>query len=280
MKTKFFLLWILLLLLTGCQLAREDMDTVRPQQDLIIGVLITTEHLEMPMGEDRIYAELQPSDAYSQEYVWPSIQGFPFYAATVPGTETTELYTTTGSDSSVSDVSIHMKTSDEEERIELSGTLYADTEHYVNTVFYQNPILQDAEGRVYVQTGTGMMNSSSVDAGAFCSETLESSATYTIDGVTTTKSTRVEIAFSSMYAPQSITLLQMDASHEILQQETYNPSEMPTSMQLLSDTAYLLVETQNSQDTTRQLVETDAESFDTFICREDGICVVHTISLE
>ena len=55
MKTKIMVLLLLLTLMCGCQLAKEDLSSENMQRDRLIGVFITLEHLDL--FDDERYLE-------------------------------------------------------------------------------------------------------------------------------------------------------------------------------------------------------------------------------
>lgn len=223
-----------------------------------------------------------------EEYVFENVEGIPCFVVTMPMPELGEndSYIASSSNEAVSDEHIAASYGDESRGITLTGTIYTAPSNKKHT-YYFNPVYQSADGSVYVTTsGSGfMVNDESYSEGSVYSQTLEAVTTVTENGETKTDSMSVTVSISVMFAPEKIVILQMDADSSILSRTEYAPGSVPESLVPEADTAYLIVETHKRDDTNslkiaREVYGRDAESFETFSVREDGICVKRWTQIE
>jgi len=300
---------LLMSMLAGCQLAKED-GAESSNEDRLIGVFITTEHLDLfdyegyindnigsLAGKDitidrypekyqgRLYAELQQKTVISEdtgeeftteEYVFPGFQGIFYYSALVPGNGEHDGYHTTGSDEAISDGHVNINSSDQGESIKMEGTIYIS--HGNEKTYFFNPVYQGRDGRVYAMSGGGYSFSGSRAEGDAFSQTMESTYTTTKNGESTTDSFSVKVSFSFMHPPEKIAVLQMSADGYPVLRKEYSPGEMPKSIVPEKDTEYFIIETiktgyNDEKVISRKLYGRDSESFEAFYCREDGICI-------
>lgn len=297
--------------LTGCQLAKENAG-LSNNGDRLIGVFVTKEYLDLfdmegylndniskltDGGENildgniskyqgRLYAILKTrvlTEEYTgnttntKEFVFDSVDGIAYFAATVPATEDEDSFITSGSDEGISDGHSSYICGDEEESITLEGTIYGSIGHAGND-FYINPIFQSADGSVYATAGSGYMMNGIQGEGAVFSRTLDETTTITENGKTKLRSFSIKISLSMMYAPEKITIIQMNQDSNIVFQNEYTPGEVPESLTMEMDTAYLIVETykrdyDGNLFVTRSLTDRSEETIETYYRRDDGICV-------
>lgn len=309
---------LLLLLLTGCQLAREDAGE-NANGDRLIGVFVTTEYLdlfdmeaylndninkmsgggEITMdGESgkyqgRLYATLATKTLTSeetgkttdiQEYVFESMDGIAYFAATVPATEHADSFITSGSDAAISDGHMSLHYGDDEDKTALEGTIYLSPGGAGYTQ-YINPVYQSADGSVYATTGNGFSVDGVQDEGSVYSQTLEETKTITENGSTKSVSISIKISLATMLPPQKIVLLQMDGDSAILTRTEYVPGTLPDTLIVEPDAHYIILEThkqdrQGNAKVSRSLYDKSDESLEGFFCREDGVCVKQWVQLE
>lgn len=304
--------------LTGCQLAREDGEE---SQDRLIGVFLTTSYLELD-GEEaqmkgaiwgairstnptssvvtqnrpqgRLYAALADRILTSEEtgatttyseYVFQGIEGISFFTATVPATEDNGSYTSTGSDSAISDghAALHFK--DNEDTIDLDGTIYLSIRH-PGVIWYINPVYQSTDGSVYTTAGSGISFSGDTGAaGARYSTTLKETTTVTENGKAKSATTSVKISLAPMYPPEQVAVIQMGQGYHVLASAEYAPTELPSTFAPQAETQFIVVETRwrdhdGNFTVSRALYGKDDNSMETFYCREDGVCVKQSTSIK
>lgn len=304
-KIAVLLTALLLLSLTGCQLAQPDSQA--QGRDRLIGVWVTTEYLDLFDMESylqdhagqlisggeitetdmqpyagRLYAVRADKTLYGdsgtktvQEYVFEGMEGIPCFFALVPATETEESYHTMISDEAISVGQAALNDTDTGFDIDLEATIYVasrpDQDLGQSAAWYFNPVYQTPDGQVYAEPGNGVHGS--LADGEVWTHTLEEEGAVTWDGTTETYRTSVKISVAAMDPPDTIVLLQMDEAAQVLDRASYPPEAMPEQLTLDAETAYLIVETHSGDQVTRALLGQADSSLHTFRCREDGICV-------
>lgn len=312
------MLALLMLPLYGCQLAKAD-EGEDLTGDRLIGAFITREYLDLfdfdayfnnntslfTKGGDvtidssdaryngRIYATLKTITLTSEEtgetveheeFEFEGLDGIPFFAATVPATDTHEAYVSATSGGLVSDVFFSVGT-----ETALEGTVYAvpdgkDVNYDELTVFYLNPVYQSGDGSVYLTSGQGISSSGITDEGAVMSLFLEETYATTVNGETSTEGFSIKVNFAIRYAAEKIAVVQMDLDSNPLSREEYDPDAMPESLTLRPDCEYLIVETRatNPNDGTatfkREIVQSGADRLTVYLA-EGGICMPVSVEL-
>jgi hypothetical protein len=303
---------LILCALTGCQLAKESTGA-NTNEDRLIGVLITMEHLdlfdfegylndnlnsfqggEMNMeGSDtqkyqgRLNAVLAPRTLINEEtgettvtheYVFEGIEGIQYCVPTIQETEEENSYIATMSDPAISDGHTSISVGDDENKTSIDGTIFVTPSNKINT-YYFNPVYQSADGSVYAVTGDGFtFSSDAYSEGSAYSQTMENTTSITENGKTKKDSISIKISISVMFAPEKIILLQMGFDNVIVSRTEYKPDEMPNKLTLEAGTGYLIVETHKTDNTGnmkvfREIYNGDADSIETFFVRSDGVCV-------
>lgn len=141
-----------------------------------------------------------------------------------------------------------------------------------NVRFYLNPVYQSPDGSVYALEGSGTSSDAS-QPGAGFSQTMEETATLTMDG-DPTEAYRVSLSFSLELrsAPQSITVRQVAADGTPLSEDAYTPGALPEALTPEGDCAYLVIETQREDSTVdRALAEAGEGAFSTEYAKKDGL---------
>jgi len=305
-------------MLTGCQLALENMEINAAYEDRLIGVFVTTEHLDLfdfesylhdnirgisggniivsgntQKYEGRLYAELHTKMVTSEvtgesfkreEYVFPDVYGIPYFAVTVTGDEIIESYITTMSDPAIVDGSMHIHASDDSGKTVLEGTIYV-TPGGKERLYYFNPVYQSADDRVYTLAGGGISTHGVQSEGSVMSQTLEATTTVTENGETKTYGISVTLSINIMIPPEKIVLLEMDTDNNLISRVEYMPGSLPKSLLPNPETAYIIVETHKKclsegDIVARDIYSKDAESIKTFFARDDGLCVNHWTYIE
>jgi len=306
---------LLLCGLTGCQLAKAS-EGSSAADDRLIGVLITTEYLDLfdfsgylqdnlnnfhggdinldgrntDKYQGRLYAVLVPKSypngetgdtLKTKEYTFEGINGIQFSVPTIQATENENSYVSTMSDPAVSDCKTAINVGDDTNSVTLEGTIYVTPFGGCKT-YYFNPVYQSADGSVYAVSGNAFMVSGDIYSEGFAfTQTLAATTTVTENGKTKTDDTSVKVSINVMIAPLSIVVLQMGADSELISRAEYAPDAMPEAITLETGTAYFIVETYKQDNEgrpviAREIYDRNVENFYTFAAREDGICVKHT----
>lgn len=304
-----------LVLLTGCQLAREDAGNAGG--DRLIGVFVTTERLDLSnethfrqisvpcvesgetiamdwenRSQGRLYATLKSKEKTGieagnaiedKEFVFEGVEGIPYFAPMV--IEDGESRVLSEPHEAVSDHHITVLCGDEEEGTELVGTLYLSP-NLTDQVYYLNRVYQDAENRVYLSPSYGgyMVNGKQSEGQVFSFNTSE--ATTVTEGWKIQKvSFSVEMALSVLFPSEKIVALQLDADSNVLLRTEYVPGQLPDALVPLANTEFVLVEThkrdaENRAVISRAIYGLNDTAIETFYCRTDGISVKQFTQLE
>ena len=309
---KRFLFLLAAILLTiglfGCQLAKED--GLEVQSDKLIGIFITTEHLdlfdydsyfqdnissimknksnvEMEYSEKyagRIYAELKTMTYGDEEegeasevleYVFEELEGIPFYNATVTHPDY-EPYSITTSGNYVSDA--HMVVGDDSS---IEGTIYVIPQ--IDNIYYINPVYQSSNGQVFLTAGSGIHLSGAQSEGVAVTQTLEEKHTLTENGERTEKKFKVTVKIAIKPSPISVNLAQMDAENRMVSSQEYKPDAVPENIAPTKETAYIIVEVRHNSSsgvvTQRELLDADNAYFTNYFPTDEGFLQVQSTTL-
>ena len=229
-KNKIFALLLALCLLSGCALARPEAEEgTGMDQDMMVGVFITREYLDLfdfeSYLEDNLNTvingggEISPENMAKYEgrlYAEKTDEGYDFGiegmgAFCVQGEQDGVPYSASYSIGPMS-LSLHSTVTDEGTNWDYSGTVYVNCGGL--EAFYTNPVYQDSEGRVYLTAGMGI--SSEIVDGSSMSQAMSSEYTTTSEGKTQTYSMRVEITYMGAEQPKSYRVLHMAEDSELL----------------------------------------------------------------
>lgn len=286
-------------------------------KDRLIGVFITTEHLDLFDFESyfqdnankvlsggeisssdsspyqgKLYAILV-DDPYTnpetgetittKEFVFDGIEGIAYFSARYTD-ESGMQYWGTGGDDAISDAHTGLHSTDVGDSIDMKGTIYVSTSKGSN-VFYYNPVYQTATGEVYLMSGQSISHGGELSTGMSSSHTLKEEQTITIDGKSEKISSNIEVSTCFMDTPISTTVLQFDEDGNIVAKEDYAAGDLPFKITTSSDTEYIIVETHmksrdDKETVTRELFQPDDKTLFAFSCREDGICIKQYCSIE
>lgn len=266
-------------LLSGCSLAVEEQhQDGRIREDYLAGVVVTTEHLNLidmeqylsdhpevldggvidTTGyEQRIYAQEVVEESatedgqicYTTTYNFDHVEGIALldYLVTTVLEDGTEVssYWTGDCDEGFWDVHFGNKYTE--------GTIYvpAWTE---NAVFYVNPVYRDEDGRLYLTGGTGI-SSQNMMPGASMWKNITQTQTVDNNGETTTREREFKVIVKCVAFADTVTILQMDASHQILEQLTCTPESVPEEITPAEGCAYILVEQRTGDAVNRTLLQ-------------------------
>ena len=278
MKIKVLALLLALCLLSGCSLARPEAEEGNGLgQDRMIGVFITRDYLDLfdfeSYLEDNLNTvmngggEISPEDVEKyggRLYAEKTDEGYDFGiegmgAFCVQGEQDGVPYSASYNIGPMS-LNLHSTVTDEGTEWDYSATVYVHCGGL--EAFYTNPVYQDSEGRVYLTAGMGI--SSEIVDGSSMSQTMNSEYTISAEGETQTYSMRVEVTFMGAELPKSYRVLHMSKDSELLQTEDYTPETLPEELLPCEGAEYLIIETLNQDNVTRQVVSRDEDSCQIF----------------
>lgn len=278
MKIKVLALLLALCLLSGCSLARPEAEEGNGLgQDRMIGVFITRDYLDLfdfeSYLEDNLNTvmngggEISPEDVKKyggRLYAEKTDEGYDFGiegmgAFCVQGEQDGVPYSASYNIGPMS-LNLHSTVTDEGTEWDYSATVYVHCGGL--EAFYTNPVFQDSEGRVYLTAGAGI--SSEIVDGSSMSQAMSSEYTISAEGETQTYSMRVEVTYMGAELPKSYRILHMSKDSELLQTEDYTPETLPEELLPCEGAEYLIIETLNQDNVTRQVVSRDEDSCQIF----------------
>lgn len=276
-KLSIALILALALVLSGCSMLRED--GAPAQEDRLVGIYITPEYVDTfdleAYFEDNASSlingggEISSQDAakYSQRiyatdnggregHIEFPMWGIPLISARYE--EDGESYIGNESSDYMDQGGLHVYSSDDGERYEMSGTIYADARGHVQA--YCNPVYQQADGSIYLVTGQGM---SSNGMGTMTFTLSEDSDAY---GDVPAWGMSIELDITATYPTERVAVLLYGADGSLMSRTEYAPGEVPETI-AAGDAAFAVVEDYTMDDSGEAVVErqflTPGESFTT-----------------
>lgn len=300
------ILFLAVLSLTSCQLAQEGGEISENGNNQLVGVLITTEYLDLfdfeeyfsdnagellngnttidpaeaRAYEGRLYAVEESSEKDGEvNYRFPGVEGVPFYYIPVvtdiaepdEGEEYAWAWTPGGS-TAIQDQYAALSVKDDAEEISLEGTLYVSSQSR-NHAFYGNPIYRTPEGDLYTTTGSGV--SGDLQDGGSMTQTLDETYTLTLGEKRTQEHFTVKFTVTPVDPIENIVLLQMNEKNQVLSRQEFQPGKVPESLTPEKETAYLLVESHRKNPKgvsiiDRDLYDREDEILTTYQEQEEG----------
>ncbi|NLY54855.1 MAG: hypothetical protein GX060_09615 [Firmicutes bacterium] len=290
-----------LVLLSGCQLAREDGE-VTNNDDRLIGVFITiNEHPGSAIGlnyRERLYAtpvvreRIEEAGTIHEEtqYAFEGLSGVPFFLVEHTGDYGSSIGFT--SDEAITERHMAIDSSDGAEKITIEGTIYValQGEEAVTQlpetgnsrlptpqkIFYINPVYKDASGKIYTVDGQGIASNHTAEGSSF-SKTLEETTTIRENNQSKTSGFAVKVSITTILPPEHIVVLYMDKDSRPLARKEYSPGKLPTALAPEAGTEFIIVEShkrsiEGKSVITRELYDRQNETISTFYAREDGLC--------
>lgn len=252
-KLSITLILTLALALSGCSMLSED--TAPAQEDRLVGIYITPEYIDTfdfdAYLEDNAAelvgsggGEISSEDAakYSQRiyatdnggregHIKFPMWGIPFISARYE--DEGESYIGNESSDYMEHGGLHVYSSDEGERYEMSGTVYADARGHVQA--YCNPVYQQTDGSIYLVPGQGM---SSDGAGTM---TFTLSADSDAYGDVPAWGMSIELDITPKYPTERVAVLLYGADGSLMSRTEYAPGEVPETI-AAGDAAFAVVE--------------------------------------
>ncbi len=275
--------------------------------DLLIGVFITTEYLDLldmesyledNIGkilnsgniiaddtseyENRIYATLtdksftdKETGEYIQtaEYVFEDLEGYSFYDCFIAEEGDGQGYNTLVGNGIVCDSNVHYESGDNYENITLEGTLYVldSTE-----MLYYNPVYQGEDGSVYLMSGMG--------SNSIGSYSMKGEITVTVDGETVSKKNEVIINTKQAENTQKIELIQLDKNNEIITRDTFSTEDLPQTYKPEKQAESIIIEQTNAHSydgisVKRRLVDKNEDTFEVSKAKDDFVCYTEVVEI-
>lgn len=155
----------------------------------------------------------------------------------------------------VGDPYLHYNVTDDGEEQEIGATIFQVSDDRKEHIYYVNPVFQKENGEIYATTGNGYSNGEGGTEGNTMAATLSGESTTVENGKPRKEECKVTVQFSAMYKPVRTIIYQMNGANQVLKQTAYKPSEVPDSLRVEPDTAYILAEIRK-EDTSGKMVTT------------------------
>ncbi len=284
--------------------------------DRMIGAFITTEYLDLydmesylndhasslvndgsiTLGNDskyegKLFADVEKGEADSPsewKISFGNMDG-QYMLMPVSTDENGEQYMGNLCSDAINELYLHSNVSDDSEEQELSGTIYEAADGK-EKVWYVNPVYQTENSEIYAITGNSYSNGGRDTEGSTMAVTLSGESTVTENGKSQKESSKVTVQFAIMYKPVKTVIYQMSDSNQVLKRDEYEPTEVPDTLKVESETAYIMEETQKESPsgktvTSRSIVDLNSEEEEIyleawypldngFICKKD-VEIVH-----
>lgn len=279
-----------LLTVWGCTLAIPDASDAG--EDILIGVFITEDYIDLfdldgylddhagqlkdgetlhiendSQYEQKLYAVIDnhsSDDSSDWSVNFDDIQGINMFCP-VWKDENGEKYRGTIFSEGICDTNSHINCTDDGDEYDIDGTIYIlEGKADEDIAYHVNPVYQTADGRIYVKSGSGFSTSGESAEGECFSTTLSGECAFTENGETKTDKTSVTVHVSVIYKPIQITICQMNKDHEVMKKKIYNPGEIPDQLEINSEIAYILLETEKEtlsreKRTAREIINYDPD---------------------
>lgn len=292
---RLFALLLACVMLTGCQLATDEVNNSgMMNRDELVGVVVTTEHLDLfdmeaflkenPQAilkggqidttgyEQRLYAQEEIEKSTTEDgvpctttyYNFDHVDGMYLldYQA--------KTYLEDGSllaDVMVGDCSEGILSVAYHGDL-MEGTIYVPRGSG-EVCFFMNPVYQDSEGRLYLLAGTG--NSTNELSGSMW-HTITEEYTETIDGESTTRKREVKITVEGADVPDKVSIVQMSDENIVLDRQEYAPKDLPESLTPAEGCAYILVEEYTGNEVKRTMIEPDEPYITVYVKSDKNYC--------
>ena len=294
MKRIIALLLMICVMMTGCSLATDEVNEDGLMNgDRLVGVVVTTEHLDLfdieAFLRDNPQAlkggEINPAGSEYQNriYAQEKIE----HSTTEDGVSCTTTYYNFDHVEGIQFLAYEAKTYLEDGTLHAQFTTCTSTEGIYKAqmgnvlnegtifvpegeeaIFFTNPVYQDSEGRLYLMAGTGMSYQNM--AGSMW-QTLTEEYTETTNGEETETAKReFKIIVEAVKVTERIAIVQMSGDHTPLDRQEYVPENLPETLTPVEGCAYILVEEYAGDELKRTLIEPD-EKYITVYVKSDKI---------
>ncbi len=289
---------LLLISMTGCQLAREDAGS---GSDRLIGMYVTEEYLDLfdlegylnahpnmlapgkttsidpdsaPAYEGRIYAEKTVGEDGEPRYTFPGVEGKALLHLEYTDENGEACHGTQVDEGIITEDLVYHET-DEGKGVELTGTIYAVGVGPHRC--FGNPVYQTADGQVYVVAAAGI---SSDTVGGEMSQSADWEETVTENGVSRREFLNVTIKVKTVLEAEKVVVAEYDEALQQIASAKYGPADMPESIRPGGDTAFILVELTARNEENEVLTERQIYDREDGEIRPDGdVCLNQLVNI-
>lgn len=197
-----------------------------------------------------------------------------FYFVLFHDLQDDESYIDSSAGEAISEKQMNYSVDDKESLITLKGKIYVVPSMKQNP-FYIHPVYQDSDGRIYAIEGELISFANlQVNVGVLTQERKET-AMFKMKDSSQKSIVEVKLDFQLMDRPQSIDIIQMSNENHVLVREEFEPSNVPTRLNVKEETNYIVVETmkideQNKTYVEREIIDTKSENLVSYSVMESG----------
>lgn len=297
MKKLIALLLITCVMLTGCQLATDEVNEDGfIHGDRLVGVVVTTEHLDLFDIEAFLKDNPQALKGGSIGSVGPEYQNRIYaqeeleHSTTEDGVPCTTIYYNFDHLEGIQLLAYQTRTILEDGSVLAETTVCSSTEgiyeaHMGNELnegtifvpegeeatFFTNPVYQDSDGRLYLVGGTGISNQNMTGS---MWQTITEEFTETENGQEIDSEKReFKICVEAVNITERVVIVQMSGDNTMLGRQEFDPNEMPEELTPEEGCAYLLVEEHVGEEISRTMIEPDDRYITVYVKSDQPYCV-------
>jgi len=302
LAVSILLLGIMVMQMSGCQLAKTPVSGENVVEDRLVGVFITTDYIDLFNAEEyfvdkmngknvdmedyrgRLYAtpvgtelitnsHTGESEELVTEYEFKGVEGIKYIAIheeDVAGMGYSSScfdapLAWTKESTVVRDVDTHS-----EYELKLESELFLSKTGLMLCI---NPVYKTAEGDIYAVNGSSCVVNTGGEGYSFNNKSVR-----TVNGFEETYSSTVSVNMTLVDTSEEYTLIFMDADSKEVSRTTYKSSEMPDDIKMVNGAEYIIVESAGTDEngnviTVRNLYDRKNNEIPSFRDRGDGICV-------
>lgn len=297
MKKLIALMLIVCVMLTGCRLATDEVnDNGLVNPDKLVGVVVTTEHLDLFDIEAFLKDNPQALKGGSIGSVGPEYQNR-IYAqeeiertTTEDGVPCTTVYYNFNHMEGIKLLAYQTKTVLEDGSILAETTVCSNTEGIYEArmgngmnegtifvpegdkaAFFINPVYQDSDGRLYLLAGTGI---SMQEMQGSMWQTITEKRNESENGQeTASEEYGFKICVTAVTVTERVAIIQMSGDNTVLDRKEFDPNEMPEELTPEEGCAYILVEEYAGDEISRTMIEPDDRYITVYVKSDQPYCV-------
>lgn len=288
-------LLLIVVMFTGCQLAVPEAASSKGK-DKLVGVFVTEEYLDLydfeafasensnklvegesvvfdSKYEGKVFAsgnKENPSDIRFEDY-----KGVLFIDASYE--KDGERYSSVGSSNQISQ--IHISVDDKGRSIE--GTVFVKEKPIIEVTM--NPVYETEDGEIYLMSGSGMSMDNQYGKSSM-SMFLSETRTIREGNEESEESFKVKVNFEGVLDAERYVLKQMNANDDQLVSHVIYKEDIPESVSVIDETAYMILEKHGKDHQGKPFVErtmiNEEESFNVFFFGESDFAESHYIQLK
>lgn len=297
MKKLIALLLILCVMLTGCRLAIDGTnDNGLMNGDRLVGVVVTTEHLDLFDIEAFLKDNPQALKGGSIGSVGPEYQNRIYaqeeieHSTTEDGVPCTTVYYNFDHMEGIKLLAYQTQTVLEDGSVLSETTVCSNTEGIYEArmgngmnegtifvpegeeaSFFTNPVYQDSDGRLYLLAGTGI---SMQEMQGSMWQTITEERTESENGQeTASEEYGFKICVTAVTVTERVAVIQMSGDNTVLDRQEFDPNEMPETLTPVEGCAYILVEEYVGDEVSRTMIEPDDRHVTVYIKSDQPYCV-------